>query len=473
MIWQEKILTRLGIENHNPKLVIDNTGILLTPAFTGFLNNHANPFTIANNQQELLNSATDLVFTSLSKIPTFIERKRDLIEFTFSFLPLDGDTHVLKILSLENLLEVLDYSNIQSIQYINAANVDEIVSTAIRSNSAYKAELISRQIAELLQLEQNYTNVLKIGFLWGERLYNGFNGQKLPDIEESAILDNAISSFWQTDYFRNTYYLPVSDFKNVDKICPYLKSHNPDRIALICFDGMGVSEWLLIQEYLKKNTGLKFMSKPIFSLLPSITHFSRKAVFGAPYQDIYHRNLPEDSSLFSSFFSDRQVRFFREKDKISEDSLLGIDTVGLLYNFVDEIGHNTVLPAETKTKDIYYKAILDYVKHSNVIANVKFLHSSGYKIFISSDHGNALCVGNGHRIEKYLIDKYSSRATVGTESILLELAELEKVEIPFITGKYAFLAKNRECFAPKGQVAISHGGLSLEEMIVPFAEVIN
>ena len=473
MVWQEKILSRIGYGKNSPMLVVDSTGIIHSSAFTEFLTKRSIPFTVANNQQELLNASTDLLLTTLTTIPSFIERKRDFVEFTFTFLPIDGDIQVLKMVSVENILEILEYSDIHTLQYISAANVDGIVDTAIRSNSAYKAEQLSSQITRLLQQEHNYTNVLNIGLLWGEKLFRSFIGQCLPDIEESATIDKTILSFWKSEHFRNTHYVAVSDFKNVDKICPYIKARNYDKIALLCFDGMGISEWLLIQKYLVKNTGLQFTVKPIFSLLPSITHFSRKAVFGAAYQDIYSGSLPEDSSLFSTFFSKRQVSFFREKDTLSEDSLLGIDTVGLLYNFVDEIGHNTVMPSGARTKDIYFKAILEYVKHSNIVTNITRLHSSGFKIFISSDHGNALCVGNGRRIENYLIDKYSSRATVGTESILLELPELEKVEIPFITGKYAFLAKSRECFAPKGQVAISHGGLSLEEMVIPFAEVIH
>ncbi|NLE00372.1 MAG: PglZ domain-containing protein [Fibrobacter sp.] len=473
MVWQEKILSRISYERNCPRLVADNTGVLLSAAFTGFLEKRAIPFTIANNHQELLSASTDLIITALKTIPTFIVRKRVFIEFTFAFLPIDGNTQILKRLSLENLVEILDYSDTHSIQYISAANVDGIVDMAVRSNCRKRASQIDEWIADLLQQERNYDNVLKIGFLCGERLYNSFIGQCLPDIEESSVPDNAVMPFWQTEHYRNTYYLPLSDFKNVDKICPYIKSRNYDKVALICFDGMGISEWLLIQEYLQKKSGLKFLSRPVFSLIPSITHFSRKAVFGAPYQDIYTRNLPEDSSLFSSFFSDRQVRFFREKDSISEDSLLGIDAVGVLYSFIDEISHNIVLPSGTRTKEIYFKAILEYVKQSSVTATINLLHSSGFKIFIGSDHGNALCYGNGHRVEKYLIDKYSSRATVGKESVLLELTELEKVEIPFVADKFAFLAKNRECFAPEGQVAISHGGLSVEEMVIPFVEVIN
>lgn len=80
--------------------------------------------------------------------------------------------------------------------------------------------------------------------------------------------------------------------------------------------------------------------------------------------------------------------------------------------------------------------------------------------------------GNGLRIDKYLIEESSKRATLIEKTDLAEFYDVNHYPIPFLKdGKVALLAKGRTMFAHKNFSGISHGGITLEELIVPFVEV--
>jgi len=470
MVWQEKILSRLTSSDNSSTIVLDKTGVLFTTDFTKRLDEIGQPFAIIHKPKKILSNKSVLVITSIEQQPSFIEQKYNIIRFDYSLLPLDADNIALRSLSPLEIIELLNYSDRESLPYITMENFSNLLHIAVTANLSDKANKLSGEIKQQV-VQDSFTpqNITYIADLWAKRLYYGFIGNTMPDLNESEEVDKLTNCFWKSDEFKNTHYYPIDNLFSVDKICQYINSKELDKFALICFDGMGLAEWLILKEELP----FKFNEKHIFSLIPSITCFSRKAAFGGSYEDVFHGTSQDDSKLFASFFKNRSTQFFREKDDITEDSLLGIDAVGMIFNFFDDIGHNTVLPAGTSDKSLYFKNVREYIKQSSVIDTIKKLKDNYFNLFFCSDHGCALCVGNGQRIEKYLVDKFSKRATIGADTQLLDNPNICKIEIPFVSDKYAYLAKDRECFLTAGERIITHGGLSLEEMVVPFVEVID
>ena len=56
-------------------------------------------------------------------------------------------------------------------------------------------------------------------------------------------------------------------------------------------------------------------------------------------------------------------------------------------------------------------------------------------------------------------------------SILNEFISENKYQIPFVDDKVAILASGRDIFSSKKTIELSHGGVTVEELIVPFVEV--
>ena len=164
--------------------------------------------------------------------------------------------------------------------------------------------------------------------------------------------------------------------------------------------------------------------------------------------------------------------YFNDSDSITADSLLGYDCISILFTFFDDIAHAAQIPSNGLEKQLYFDAIKSYLNNSNLKQIYNTLLQNGFAIYICSDHGSVVATGNGKRIEKYLIDNFAKRACIipATSS---ELTELRKVSIPFVSNKIMVIPEGREMFTYKGKQEINHGGITVEEMVVPYIKVKN
>lgn len=104
------------------------------------------------------------------------------------------------------------------------------------------------------------------------------------------------------------------------------------------------------------------------------------------------------------------------------------------------------------------------------------LLSHDYRLFLTADHGNIAGVGNGLKPPKALLEGYARRVAVFDQPELAqEYAETHGLRIfrtkalpPDVHPVYP---SGNDLFDTQGITLISHGGLSLEELIVPFVEV--
>jgi hypothetical protein len=110
------------------------------------------------------------------------------------------------------------------------------------------------------------------------------------------------------------------------------------------------------------------------------------------------------------------------------------------------------------------------LEQSNVKNTLRILIHNGYKLYFCYDHGSVVATGNGKKVEKYLQDKFAKRACIIPKESS-ELTEHRKLAIPCIEDKILALPDGRTMFTNKGKIEINHGGITLEEMVVPFIKV--
>ncbi|MNX97414.1 PglZ domain protein [compost metagenome] len=106
-----------------------------------------------------------------------------------------------------------------------------------------------------------------------------------------------------------------------------------------------------------------------------------------------------------------------------------------------------------------------------------FLLGEGFSIYVTADHGNVDAVGvgrpnqgviaetRGERMRVYRSESLradSAAACPGT--ISLDIAGLPTNFMPLFAG-------GRSAFVPEGDQVVVHGGVSVEELIVPFVKV--
>lgn len=115
---------------------------------------------------------------------------------------------------------------------------------------------------------------------------------------------------------------------------------------------------------------------------------------------------------------------------------------------------------------------------TQIALTISNLLSEGYRVFITSDHGCIWCYGNGIRADKYLVEERALRVLVYPNRKLAEefatnnnLILLEDKGI--LGDKILVLPRGREMFTSKDKISISHGGIHIEEVVIPFVEVLS
>jgi hypothetical protein len=105
------------------------------------------------------------------------------------------------------------------------------------------------------------------------------------------------------------------------------------------------------------------------------------------------------------------------------------------------------------------------------------LFEKGFKVYLTSDHGNIEAKGCGRPAEGMVADLRGVRARIYSDpSLRRQVKERfsEAVEWPTVglpEDYFPLLASDRMAFVHKNERIVSHGGVSVEEVIVPFVEV--
>ena len=110
-------------------------------------------------------------------------------------------------------------------------------------------------------------------------------------------------------------------------------------------------------------------------------------------------------------------------------------------------------------------------------ALLDLLLDRGFHIYLTSDHGNIEAAGCGRPAEGAVADLRGERVRIYPDAILrskvrerfLTAIEWEPVGLP--DDYLALLAPGRRAFVHEKERIVSHGGISVEELIVPLVQI--
>ncbi len=108
---------------------------------------------------------------------------------------------------------------------------------------------------------------------------------------------------------------------------------------------------------------------------------------------------------------------------------------------------------------------------------LNFLIDGDFRVYITSDHGNIEAKGIGSPNEGATADLRGERVRIYSDPGLRARSKklfpdsLEWPPIGLPDDYYALIAPGRTAFVRKGDVIVGHGGISVEELLVPFIEV--
>lgn len=259
------------------------------------------------------------------------------------------------------------------------------------------------------------------------------------------------------------------------------------KIAFLLVDGLALDQWIALREELSElDSQLRFRENSVFAWIPTITSVSRQAAFaGKPpiYFPASIHTTDKEPSLWTQFWVDQglnanEVAYAKGlgdggMEKVSE--LLSrprLRVVGLVIDKVDRIMHGMELGSAGM-----HNQVRQWAKQGFMRDLISLLHDRGFRVYLASDHGNIEAKGAGRPAEGAVADLRGERVRVYSDPRLrAQIKERfpESLEWPSVglpEDYLALIAPNRAAFVREGETLVGHGGISIEELLVPLVQI--
>jgi len=313
-------------------------------------------------------------------------------------------------------------------------------------------------------------------------------GERMRSVREK--LDTLFENWMRERYpsILNVPYLPKPVM--VHHIAPYLAHYwrtNHRKLALVVIDGLSLCQWLIVRDQLQvRLPTIRVVDEPIFSSVPTLTAVSRQAIFAGKIPLYFSGSVTSTEKEEIHW-----LRFWQEvglspadigyrrglgneavNDRWGESVVEERVVVGVVIDKVDKIIHGMQLGSVGMIESVRLWAEEGYLEKV-----VQRLMEKKFDVFITSDHGNVESVGQGVPHEGCLVESHGMRSRLYDDPRVRDEVRRQFSEticwdgggLP--TGLYALLAQGRTAFAMRESRVVSHGGITIEEVIVPFATV--
>lgn len=362
--------------------------------------------------------------------------------------------------------------NLVAFRHQAATHLETQISTHIPSDGAHYGEWL-----EYAQQYAHYVNLMaEVG-----------NEEALP----WQLTANGQFYAWLQSKYHLLHSLPPHNPVMVHHIAHYLRrlhTLNPEqRIALLVIDGMGLSQWRIVQRHLTQQLPqATIKEQSVFAWIPTLTTISRQAIFAGKPPIQFAENITTSSSekrLWQQFWSDiapAHVGYAKSlgtgnphEDIDQIVSTPHMRVLGLVIDSIDEIMHGATLGMQGFQQQVHLWSTNGYLA-----GVLQALFDRGFEVCITSDHGNCLATGTGVKHQGSLVEKKSARALIYNNGTLREAFKSgytvptyawPQIQLP--DDYCALLATEFNAFVPMNQRIICHGGASLSEVIVPFVHI--
>jgi hypothetical protein len=273
----------------------------------------------------------------------------------------------------------------------------------------------------------------------------------------------------------------------------YLAHHlgqpGTERVALLVMDGMAIDQWRVLRDTLG---GYHIDEHAIFSWIPTLTQIGRQAIFSGRVPMEFATSIEgthREPAHWSNFWQDRglpsrAIRYVKPQGdgepfgsvmaRLIDAAEPHVQVIGGVVGLIDQSLHGVVRGSRG-----LHAVVEEWAQSGELPQLVDALDARGFAVFLTADHGNVFGRGFGKPNVGATAQQRGERAHIfrnkdfrdATAPLYPGAIEWPQIGLP--EDYFPLLAPYGACFLPEGREAVSHGGIGLEEVMVPFVRIVR
>lgn len=296
---------------------------------------------------------------------------------------------------------------------------------------------------------------------------------------------------------------------NIFKSTVFPLLENGEKVVFILIDNFRFDQWKTIAPVINEYFTIE-KEDLYYAILPTSTQYARNAIFSGLMPLEISQLFPElwteedddeGKNLYEEELLRKQINRNGEKCKMQFEKILNLkagkklvdnlaqmmnnDLSVIVYNFVDMLSHARTemeMIKELASDEAAYRSItLSWFQHSPLFEFMKGISHTNLHIILTTDHGtirvnNPVKVVGDKRTTTNLRFKQGKNLNYNSKEVL-EIKDPTLVHLPKdnLTSTYIFANRNDFLVYPNNynyyvnyyKNTFQHGGISMEEMIIP------
>lgn len=260
------------------------------------------------------------------------------------------------------------------------------------------------------------------------------------------------------------------------------------KVAMLVLDGLSLSQWRIIRgELERKMPALRMSDNACFTMIPSVTNVGRQCIYSGELPVFFGATIERtdtDAKRWKTFWDGAMGRPVRsvhlnvegadaDFPTVADVIDLGATALGITVRMPDEIVHGATMGWRGISEQISL-----WTRQSFLGNTIQAILEAGYELYLTADHGNLESVGEGTIPQGVLVERTGQRARIYRDSTIIghtasQLgARVERTKSKMLPPNYLpLIHTGRGAFVTSGNTIVTHGGMSLDELVIPFIEI--
>ena len=360
--------------------------------------------------------------------------------------------------------------------------------------------LLNESIATLTS-DSRWEDWQPIAYSWAElsTLYNDSDTSALEYTASYKKIQKQLDATftnWVTQKYSSlaTKRLPIPHHvHHVPHYLNYLRSQGAaHKAALLVMDGMSLTDWLLLKRvWQSRQSEWQMKENLVLAQIPTITAISRQSLISGSFPaDFFmsHSARMTEAKAWNTFWTYNGLPYnaielialkLEKEDPTPEITNPRLQALCLIERQLDEIMHGSMLGGMDHQSTVNLWLSQNSPRNSAKLESViNLLLDQGFTIFLASDHGHCEAYGIGQPSEGIIARSRGKRARLYSDRRLAEQTQIAFSDTILWEDDgllpkdlVALLPSGRQAFTEHEAIVITHGGITIDEIVVPFVEI--